>query len=191
VIERESGNAIEKGETMNVSKQLFAGALSLALGVASAATAHAGQTPEQSSQMNAPRGRARSISIDGQFTFPLDQGCRYDAEVHGSARPAGSAAGGEAVYNASGTIAASVACPGRAAVQAAENLSTPEPMTLPAIELAIEKRASLVTETGGRRCAYVPNFTLDARRLQGVGASLMCPSASEGATGGGPQPMDE
>jgi hypothetical protein len=130
---------------------------------------------------------ARPIPIDGHFTFALDRGCQYTADVRGTARPAGNSPSGEALFNASGNVTSSVVCPGRSAIRGSENLANREPASMSAIEHVIEQRASLTTDTQGQHCSYVPNFTLTARRLEGVGASLQCPAPSwDTLRGGGP-----
>ena len=72
-------------------------------------------------------------------------------------------------------------------MRVSEHLMTSHPMTMSELQSALELRASLITQTAGQRCAYVPDFRVSPERLEGVGAALLCPLPAQGAVrGGGP-----
>jgi hypothetical protein len=57
-------------------------------------------------------------------------------------------------------------------------------MTRAELEQAIELRASLLSDNGAQRCAYVPDFSLGDNKLSGVGVFYLCPAG--GAQAGAP-----
>jgi hypothetical protein len=56
-------------------------------------------------------------------------------------------------------------------------------MTRAELEQAIELRASLLSDNGAMRCAYIPDFSLAESKLSGVGVFYLCPGGSAQAGG--------
>jgi len=121
--------------------------------------------------------------INEAFTYPIGNGCQYSATVRGSVKSARSASGEEPRYTPNLTVNAWVTCQNNTELRVTDNSLRETGMTRSQLEQAIELRGSLLAESSGKRCIYVPDFNLGDGRLSGVGVSNLCPSSSAMGSG--------
>jgi len=121
--------------------------------------------------------------INEAFTYPVGNGCQYSATVRGNVKSARSASGEEPRYTPNLTVNAWVTCQNNTELRVTDNQVRETAMTRSQLEQAIELRGSLLAESSGKRCAYVPDFNLGDGRLAGVGVSNLCPSSSTMGSG--------
>ena len=121
--------------------------------------------------------------INEAFTYPIGNGCQYSATVRGSVKSARSASGEEPRYTPNLTVNAWVTCQNNTELRVTDNALRETAMTRSQLEQAIELRGSLLAESSGKRCVYVPDFNLGDGRLTGVGVSNLCPSSSAMGSG--------
>jgi hypothetical protein len=118
------------------------------------------------------------------FTFPLAGGCEYSSTVRGAVRAARSQAGDEPKYVPSLVVNAWISCQNNTEMRVIDSSLRDGAMTRGELEQAIELRASLITDNGAMRCAYVPDFALGENKLSGVGVFYLCPASGAQAGGG-------
>ena len=119
--------------------------------------------------------------INEAFTYPIGNGCQYSATVRGSVKSARSASGEEPRYTPNLTVNAWVTCQNNTELRVTDNQVRETAMTRSQLEQAIELQGSLLAESSGKRCVYVPDFTLGDGRLAGVGVSNLCSSSAMGS----------
>jgi hypothetical protein len=120
--------------------------------------------------------------VNEAFTYPIGNGCQYSATVRGSVKAARGGGGEEPRYSPSLTINAWVTCQNNTELRVTDSSLKDNAMTRSQLEQAIEMRGSLLSESSGKRCIYLPDFSLGDGRLAGVGVSYLCPSSSSGAS---------
>jgi hypothetical protein len=121
--------------------------------------------------------------INEAFTYPTGNGCQYSATVRGSVKTARTSGGEEQRYTPSLTVNAWVTCQNNTELRVTDISVKESGMTRSQLEQAIELRASLMAESSGRRCVYVPDFSLGEGRLTGVGVAYLCPTGSAMGSG--------
>jgi hypothetical protein len=122
------------------------------------------------------------------FTFPLAGGCEYSSTVRGTVRNARTQAGDEPKYVPSLVVNAWVSCQNNTEMRVIDSSLREGAMTRAELEQAIELRASLISDNGTTRCAYVPDFSLGDNRLSGVGVFYLCPAGGAAQAGA---PLDD
>jgi len=125
------------------------------------------------------KARVSSVmSYDEQFTFTVEDGCHYTASIRGTLRPV--ALGPEAYRKVEPDLAvtAVLECPSADAQKVAEKVAGTGPITRSDLENLLERRASILGETG-RRCSYVPDIAFVGEGLAGKGVSHLCPLAKD------------
>jgi hypothetical protein len=120
--------------------------------------------------------------INEAFTYPIGNGCQYSATIRGSVKAARGGSGEEPRYSPNLTVNAWVTCQNNTELRVTDNSVKDTAMTRSQLEQAIEMRGSLLAESSGKRCIYLPDFNLGDGRLAGVGVSYLCPSASSSAS---------
>ena len=118
--------------------------------------------------------------INEAFTYPIGNGCQYSATVRGTVKSARGASGEEPRYTPTLTVNAWVTCQNNTELRVTDNSLRETAMTRSQLEQAIELRGTLLAESSGRRCVYVPDFSLGDGRLAGAGVSYLCPASSMG-----------
>lgn len=121
--------------------------------------------------------------INEAFTYPTGNGCQYSATVRGTVKAARSVNGEEPRYNPNLTVNAWVTCQNNTELRVTDSSLRETPMTRSQLEQAIELRGSLLVEGAGKRCVYVPDFSVGDGRLSGVGVSYLCPTSSAMGSG--------
>jgi hypothetical protein len=116
--------------------------------------------------------------INEAFTYPIGNGCQYSATVRGSVKTSRGSNGEEPRYTPSLTVNAWVTCQNNTELRVTDNALKDASMTRSQLEQAIEMRGSLLAESQGRRCVYLPDFTLGDGHLTAAGVSFLCPSGS-------------
>jgi hypothetical protein len=118
------------------------------------------------------------------FTFPLAGGCEYSSTVRGTVRAARSQAGDEPKYVPNLVVNAWISCQNNTEMRVVDSSLREVAMTRGELEQAIELRASLLSDNGAMRCAYVPDFALGDNKLSGTGIFYLCPGGGAQAGGG-------
>jgi hypothetical protein len=118
--------------------------------------------------------------INEAFTYPIANGCQYSATVRGNVKSARAVNGEEPRYTPNLTVNAWVTCQNNTELRVTDSSLRETAMTRSQLEQAIELRGSLLAESSGRRCVYVPDFSLGDGRLAGVGVSYLCPTSTMG-----------
>jgi hypothetical protein len=120
--------------------------------------------------------------VNEAFTYPIGNGCQYSATIRGSVKAARSGGSEEPRYSPNLTVNAWVTCQNNTELRVTDNTLKDTAMTRSQLEQAIEMRGSLLAESSGKRCVYLPDFNLGDGRLTGVGVSFLCPTASSSSS---------
>src|SRR5262249_36204217 len=102
-------------------------------------------------------------------------GCQYSSIVKGTVRPARTAPGDEPRFIPNLLINAWITCQNNTELRVTDNALRDMTLTRSELEQAIELRATLLSEGSGRRCAYVPDFSLADNKFASLGMSYLCP----------------
>lgn len=120
----------------------------------------------------------QSMRIDMDATRPAGNGCRYQVAVHGVIVPAKAQSSAKAktepMVEPTIDVAAEVACPSSAVVKITDTAMATGPLTRSDLEHALERRASVVAESAGKRCVYLPDLTLEGQKLQLASVGYTC-----------------
>jgi hypothetical protein len=141
---------------------------------------------KQEQQKQAQKG-AKKMTLNERISFAVANGCQYTANVNGTISPAkGGSAQQQQQQQAQHLVTSELqvnsmlSCPGKPTVRVDETAVRTGPITQEALEEAIERRATiLIEETGGRRCAFMPDFEFGEQRLTGVAVAYLCASAPQ------------
>ncbi len=136
------------------------------------------------------------MSYDEHFTFAVEDGCNYTASIRGTLRPV--ALGPEAYRKVEPDLAltAVLECPSADPQKVAEKVAGTGPITRTDLESLLERRASILSETG-KRCSYVPDIAFVGEGLAGKSVAHLCPltkdepKAEKAKDAPAPTPKDE
>jgi hypothetical protein len=130
------------------------------------------------------------LRINEAFTFPVAGGCQYSSTIRGTIKQARISNGDEPRFTPTLVVNAWVTCQNNTELRVTDNTLRETPMSRSELEQAIELRASLLNESVGKRCAYVPDFTFGDNKLASFGVSFLCPADGTEARADNKRPND-
>jgi len=132
------------------------------------------EAPSNDAASNGPT--VSSVGVyDELFSFALDNGCTYGASIRGTIRPIVSGADAGKKLEPDLAVTAVLACPGSSPIKVSERVASTGPLTRVELERMLARKASILSEEGGRKCSYVPEIELPGEGLVAAGVTYLCP----------------
>lgn len=116
------------------------------------------------------------MHLNDLIAFPLGAGCQYLATIQGTVEPV---KGSSTTVEPKLVVDATFACPNGASRRVTENVSGTGPLTMEELEEALERRATVVSDASGVRCAYTPELELERSGLTAPAIHHLCPTGGD------------